>query len=90
MLIFDIGAIIFGVGLLIFLLYSIFIPRRKKRPNMIYTLMLLPLLGGLPMLAGGMSQHFGFSITDSIVYVGAMIFGGVIGVLLPKPKKSKR
>lgn len=87
MLIFDIGTIIFGVGLLILLLYRIFIP--KKRPQTSWTLMLLPLLGGLPMLAGGMSQHFGFSITDSIELVGGIIIGGAIGLLLPKPKKSK-
>lgn len=86
MLLFDIGTVIFGVGLISFLISILYIPGfiKTQAGAVRYRLLLtsLSMIGGILMILSDLSYHLNWSIGESVELVAGSVLGFLIAVLV--------
>lgn len=86
MLLFDIGTMIFGIGLISFLISIRYIPGfiKTQAGAVRYRLLLttLSMIGGILMIVSDLCHHLNWSIGESLELVAGSILGFLIAVLV--------
>ena len=94
MLLFDIGTLIFGVGLISFLIAIRYIPGFIKTHEgaVLYRLLLatLAMIGGMLMIMSDLSHYLNWSLGDVVKLGVGSILGCLIALFMPVRTGRKR